>query len=202
MESAPVLADIDNDGGYEILVAGADGDLHVFDHKGRRLWRFRTPTEGSIKFSLPVADIDDDSHLETVFMDDELLYCIDLYDRSVEWTFKPETPHHYSNYNTFADVTGDGDIDVLVVAPSLYIISSAGEHLASFDTEKLHRDDRALNGMWSGDLDGDGLVEILVKFEGDGLFCLETGSPYVEENMPWPKPLRNLENRAIIPMEG
>jgi outer membrane protein assembly factor BamB len=200
MESAPVAADVDMDGKYELLVADANGDFHIFGPKGERLWRFRTPTEGSIKFSFPVADIDDDSHLETVFMDDELLYCIDLYDRSIEWTFMPETPDHYSNYNTFADVTGDGRIDVLVVAPSLYVLSSKGEHLVSFDTAKLHRNDRALNGMWSGDLDGDGMVEILVKFEGDGLFCLETGSLYVEENMPWPKPLGNPENRAVIPM--
>jgi outer membrane protein assembly factor BamB len=197
----PVAADVDNDGRYEIIFTGPDGDLYVLSDRGKKEWRFRKPTEGTVRFGIPIGDIDGDSHMETCFMDDELLYCIDLYDRSIEWTFKPETPNHYSNYNTFADVTGDGEIDVLVVAPCLYVLSNRGIHLASFDTPKLIRDDRALSGMWSGDLDDDGLVEILVKFEGDGLYCLATGSTYKAENMIWPKCLHNNENRPVVPME-
>jgi len=202
MMVTPVAADVDNDGEYEVVLTGPDGDLYVLSHKGKKEWRFRKPTQGLVRFGLPIGDIDGDSHLETCFMDDELVYCLDLYDRSIEWTFKPETPNHYSNYNTFADVTGDGEIDVLIVAPCLYVLSNKGVHLASFDTAKLVRNDRALSGMWSGDLNGDGLVEILVKFEGDGLYCLSTGSPYKAEDMVWPKCLLNLENRPVVPTEG
>jgi outer membrane protein assembly factor BamB len=200
LRSTPVAADVDRDGRYEILVGGADGNLHILNEKGKQEWRFVTPTSGELTFTFPVADINGDSGLETCFMDDELIYCLDLYEKSVKWTFKPENPNHYSNYNTFADVTGDGEIDVLIVAPCLYVLSNKGTHEAIFRTEEMRWEGRAENGMWSGDLNGDGLVEILVKFEGDGLYCLATEAPYNESLSPWAKSLCNIENRPVIPL--
>lgn len=199
--TTPVAADVDKDGRYEILIAGQDGNFYVLNEKGELEWRFDTPTSGALDFSFPVADIDGDSNLETCFMDDELVYCIDLYTHEQEWTFKPINPHHYSNYNTFADVTGDGEIDVLIVAPCLYILSNEGKVQAFFDTSKIIHEERAENGVWSGDLNGDGLVEILVKFDRDALYCLTTGAAYDESRMPWPKSLCNTINRPLVQIE-
>jgi len=199
LESNPVAADVDKDQRYEMLVAGQDGDFYVLNADGELEWKFQTTlTTGSLAFTFPLGDIDDDGNLETCFMDDELVYCIDLFTHEMEWSFKPAHPDHYSNYNTFADVTGDGEIDVLVVASSLYILSNKGKVQAAFDTSALLHDERAENGMWSGDLNGDGLVEILVKFDGDALYCLTTGAVYDEPKMPWPKSLRNLINEPVV----
>ena len=126
-------------------------------------------------------------------------YFIDLYTHQLEWTYKPPYPDHYSNYNTFADVTGDGAIDVLITAPNLIILSNQGHVQGSYDTSDLIHNKRAENGVWSGDLNKDGIIEILVKFDGDALYCLTTGKPYNPGKMPWPKSLQNSINRPVVP---
>ena len=51
-----------------------------------------------------------------------------------------------------------------------------------------------------GDASQDGIVDILVKFDGDALYCLSTDAPYNPDLAIWPKSLRDLLNRAVVPI--
>jgi len=207
--STPVVADVDMDGRYEVVAMDDAGSFLCLSSKGRLLWRsYPSASHGfgsAFRCEFPVADIDGDGHLETVVMDDSCVYCVDLTaEGQVEWTFDGCNASPWSNYDLFADVTGDGEIDVLLVAPCLYVLTNKGMVQGVFDTGKIRPmfAGRAESGMWAGDVDDDGVVEILVKFEGDEFYCLSMDGEYDASNMPWPKTHLCLENRPVLPIQG
>jgi outer membrane protein assembly factor BamB len=74
---SPVLADLDGDGGAEVIAGFEDGSLHVVDARSGALrWRFRTGRE-EIEASPAVADVDGDG-LSEVFVagHDRHLFCL------------------------------------------------------------------------------------------------------------------------------
>jgi len=84
LDSSPAAADIDLDQRYEILVLGHDGNFYVLSENGELEWRYVTEQgKGPLSFTCPLGDIDDDGNLETCFMDDDLVYFMDLY--TFEW---------------------------------------------------------------------------------------------------------------------
>jgi len=202
LQSIPIAADVDKDDRYELIIGSNDGNLYILDENGEEEWSFKTPlSAGKLQYSFPIGDIDKDTNLETCFIDDKYVYCVDLYSKQQEWRFAPSNPDDSNNYNLFADVTGDGEIDVLVVSPSLYVLSNKGELQAVFNTTRISHDYWAQSGPWIGDLDGDGKIEILVKLAGDGLYCLETDAVMDPSLIPWPKIVSNTLNRPVIPIK-
>jgi outer membrane protein assembly factor BamB len=198
-----VVADVNNDGEYEILASNDEGRLYCISFYGTELWHWEAytmPGDEMFRFEFPVGDIDNDGHLEAVLMSNYMVYCVDCFTGATKWDFKPYYPAHWGNYHLLADVTGDGEVDVLVLAPLLYVLDNKGNVQAKFPTQNLVMNDRAESGMWAGDVDKDGVTEILFKYEGDDFYCVTLGGAYDASNMPWPQMQYNSQNRVVIEM--
>ena len=166
-DSGPSIADLDGDGRAEVLVGDASGALSCFDHTGALRWRFAG--DGSRMGPVLVADIYDtpgqeiivtshDSHIYALTSNGEWLW--DLYFE--DDLFPNSTP-------ILADVNGDA-------VPELYI-GGGLHHFYAIDLERvavkvaenvyLH-----VNGcIAAGDVNGDGLDEVLFGNKGGALWC-------------------------------
>jgi len=198
-----VVADVNNDGEYEVLASNDEGRLYCISFYGTELWYWQADTQPGdemFRFEFPLGDIDNDGHLEAVLMSNYMVYCVDTFTGKTKWKFSPTYPAHWGNYHLLADVTGDGEVDVLVLAPELYVLDNKGNVQAMFPTVDLVMNDRAESGMWAGDVDKDGITEILAKFEGDDFYCLTLGGAYDASKMPWPQMQQNSQNRVVIPI--
>jgi len=127
------------------------------------------------------------------------LCCIDTFTGQTKWDFDPYYPAHRGNCHLLADVAGDGKVDVLVLAPELYVLDNEGNIQATFPTQNLRMNDRAECGMWAGDVDKDDITEILFKCEGDDLYCVTLGGAYDPTKMPWPQMRTTPKTTAYYP---
>ena len=95
------------------------------------------------------------------------------------------------------DVTGDGEVDIVTGKDPLYILDGRGELQAMFSPSAPARLEFAPTIC---DLDDDGKVEIVAKFQGDDLYVLTTDGIYHPETMIWPTAFRNRRNNQAIAM--
>jgi len=198
-----VVADVNNDGEYEILAPNDEGRLYCVSYFGTELWHWTAdtmPGDEKFRFDIPLGDIDNDGHMETVLMSNYMAYCVDCFTGKTKWKFKPAYPAHWGNYQVFGDVTGDGQVDVVMVAPCLYVLDNRGNVQAIFNTTKLRQNDRAESGVCLADVDKDGKTEILFKFDGDDFYCVTLGGKYDATKMPWPQMQHNSQNWCVIPI--
>ena len=135
--AAPTLADLTGDGRLEVIVAGADQRLYVWDAEGERLAGYplelcQPETCGARVVSSPaIGDVDGDGDLEIVIGTNEvpiggagLLYLIDVETASVVegWpkardglinqSILPIIGEGHVTSVALADVDGDGDLEI------------------------------------------------------------------------------------------
>jgi hypothetical protein len=73
-ESSPVVADLNGDGDFEILIGGFDHLLHVVNESGDRVQYWPAPTTAGITATPTVADLDGNGTLEVIVVSDYDLY--------------------------------------------------------------------------------------------------------------------------------
>ena len=172
----PTIADIDRDGGCELLVASWDGCLYCLDGgTGGEEWRFKT--SASIRSPPIVADVNKDSEYEALVWDDAgSLFCVSLFGAEI-WNFTLPTPEARSPKlgQPIGDVDGDGSLEMAVVSDSgLYCIDIGGSspvlqweiNVSKWTEEGRFGGANAMPSAWSGytlmaDIDGDGRQEFL-----------------------------------------
>jgi len=127
-----VLADLENDGDMEIVVAYGGGTVRVFDHNGSLVWS-RQPTPGYELRSLGVYDLDNDSDLEILIastrsFDQWWVYEHNGNERVGNWPqHSPDdningwTAGAYNQNLTAADLTNDGFAEIIGPNDTHYI---------------------------------------------------------------------------------
>jgi hypothetical protein len=159
----PALADIDNDGKQEIIIATQDMKLYVFNETGGNEpgWPVTLPSYAA--GGVAVGDIDGDGTKEIVVtvrnVGDVIAYHPD----------GTEMWHTWINSNLFfnpspvlADLTGDGKLEAICPASNgkLYAIQYAGWPV-TYSTHTYTESSPVV-----GDVNGDGSVDVLLGDEG------------------------------------
>jgi Bacterial Ig-like domain/Peptidase M10 serralysin C terminal/FG-GAP-like repeat/RTX calcium-binding nonapeptide repeat (4 copies)/Putative Ig domain/Bacterial Ig domain len=189
--SAPTLADIDGDGDLDLLVGASDGTLKYYKNTGSGIAPSYTVQTGTANpfngidigsYSTPTfADIDGDGDLDLLVgeYDGTLKYYKNTGSGiAPSYTVQTGTANPFNGIDigstsapTFADIDGDGDLDLLVGAGdgTLKYYKNAGSAIApsyTVQTGTANPFDGIDIGSYSkptlADIDGDGDLDLLV----------------------------------------
>ena len=102
------------------------------------------------------------------------------------------TASHWTSYQTIADIDGDGEIEIIWLAPFPIITDGATGRVEGYyvnDHVAINR--RQENGGWWGDVDGDGISEYICELNGNShretqVYCLTMNGCFPAES-PWPE---------------
>jgi uncharacterized membrane protein len=183
--TVPVLADISGDGTLDIITAQGN-TLKVYEYDGLAgleiLWTYTltNTTFRSGTFGGPaVADLSGDGQPEIIINWGPRIEAIKA-DGSLYWSYYTEDDRHFRpSPVTVADVTGDGEIN-LITASAVEALFSVSHHDMMVLTKEGELvwmqavDDRtaSASGVAAQDLTGDGVWEILWNGSHDGFLVL------------------------------
>jgi outer membrane protein assembly factor BamB len=134
VKSPPTVADINDDGEFEVIFGSNDGHLYVLDRFGSELWRYTA--RGPIINQPAIGDVDGDNVLEIIFGGyyryggDPYLYVINADDGSLLWEF--ESTNFNGSFRGFQaspllyDITGEGVLDILIGSMDYYFYAFDG----------------------------------------------------------------------------
>ncbi len=187
INSTPVIADIDNAGGFEIVVGGYDGKLYAFNSAGEELWSYTT--EDPVLVKPLVAELDDSSAgKEIVFASADssmgyprsFIYMLaadgtKIWQQFASWTGVQSSP-------IAGDLDGNGDLELMMgtndgelrvwnTDGSNFIWTGGSASAAIADSPVL------------GDVDGDGVNEVVAASDDGNIYAWEASGAAVEG---WP----------------
>ncbi|MBI5000070.1 MAG: right-handed parallel beta-helix repeat-containing protein [Euryarchaeota archaeon] len=174
--ASPAVADINADGLKEILV-NCEDFLVCYDKNGSELWRFNcsVSTTSSSDTGPTVADLDLDGNYEILFgIPEGHFYCIN-HTGQLLWE-KNYTVYSWSP--GVGDFSGSPDLEVLVSFDGIRCLDKDGNELWYNNTDWVL-------GAVSGDIDRDGGVELLVRFQGN-MTCIKTPGASPDGYLEWP----------------
>jgi len=204
-----IVADVNKDGEYEALVwtdAPASAVI-CLTHSGEELWRWTHPRPGAnIRMCQALGDVDKDGSMDMVVMTTDAAFLIDIggvvpltkWEANFsQWSEERLLPpgammSHWSSYQTIADIDGDGELEILWLAP--YPIVTDGETgmpEAFYLNDHVATQRWADNGGWWGDVDQDGVSEWICELRGKTysrtqIYCLTLSGQFPAES-PWPE---------------
>jgi hypothetical protein len=111
--STPALGDVDNDGGIEVVIGSADGNIYILDGVSG-VQEYSYATSGIVHASAAIANLDSDPYLEVVIGSvDGKVYCLqwDGIVGTVEWTYNTGSPIYSSA--AIGDIDNDGNLEIV-----------------------------------------------------------------------------------------
>ncbi|MDR7522304.1 MAG: PQQ-binding-like beta-propeller repeat protein [Armatimonadota bacterium] len=151
--------DADGDGVLEIYAADWAGAVHALTPQGRLRWTYRTPGPVTSYNGLAVADLDRDGTKEIVFgVQNGWVVALSPAGRAL-WQFQRRG--HISGSVIVGDFDRDGQLEVVAGSHNgfAYLIGPRGQ--PKWEHQLGGR--LAYMGITAEDLDGDGLVEVLIN---------------------------------------
>ena len=182
---SPTIADADGDGQLEVVDADRSGVVRLVSGSGVVEWQTNLDPV-YIQTTPAVADVDGDGVAEIfVGNDSAKVYSLEGSDGSVNWVFRTEQkPMSYVHGLSLADADGDGKLELLV-SNSVYnnpvdTIYCLNAEDGSVQWQVGIAGDP--HGAFTGDVDGDGLIEIVDGTARDSaLWVFDTESLGEEE---------------------
>ena len=205
MFGPPVPADLDEDGDLEILLGynyGGASQAQCFHHDGSAYAGFPLQIATSSQlFYLGLGDVTADGTPELIAFENHLsgdyrVFVLDMTTGSVLSGWPYGSSDWPKGFPTVVDVNGDDVQEICFVTDGgeLYALSGAGQVIAGFPKAMASP---AISGVAAGDIDADGLFE-LVAATWDGLvYAWDTTSPALARNADWPVRGVNARNTGI-----
>jgi len=189
LKSSPIIADLYGNSMGEVFVGGDDGHLYGYMVGGNALTGFPFIAGDKIRSSPAIGDVDIDGNNELVFgSHDGTLYIVSLVGTQ-------ETAYAQSGYivgsPSLVDMDADGDLEIVFTTQ---LGSNSGELFAihhdgtDVDGFPVNIDEKMLVGPATGDLEGDGFIDIVLCTWDDNIYAIDnTGSvkagfPYLSTN--------------------
>lgn len=227
-----VLADLDENGTLEIIVAGEDEDgangIWALQNGREDLagWPVLLPAIEDWISTVPVCvDFDGDGRKEVIIAyyswDFAHVYAFN-HDGSPfkeNPSYLPEglllTVQNTLGHIVIADIDGDGSQNIISRGGYLFPYATSYEKIFVWEPDGTPTPGFPIitptpstsifstpNTPLVDDIDGDGLTEILLCGDATGLFVWNLETPYISENMIWPKYLGDDKNSGVNPNRG
>jgi hypothetical protein len=174
--SAPCVADVDNDGKDEIIVATQGDQLHVFNDDGTEVSGFPVALSNDVSGSPAVGDVDGDGQLDiVVYTKDGNLRAIrgntgvQLWSRSVVGSVNT---NFFGSSPAIGDVNGDGKLETFVATHDGKLTGTTftGTNLTGFP-QTYSISTYTESSPIIADIDGDGLRDILIGSEEKAIWA-------------------------------
>ncbi len=184
--SSPAVADLDNDGTMEVIGAaytlfvlkGEDGTLQwSVDPDGSRVWP-----------GVVVADVDDDGDLEIVTAHGGGY--VNLFDHAGNTVWSQHPASNEFRSLAIADLDNNGDMEIVVGQARLdklnvWVLEHSGSVRAGWP--QLSNDEGSAAGLYNdniglGDLDGDGVLELVIPSDTITLCAYEPDGSHLATN--------------------
>jgi serine protease len=167
---SPSAGDIDEDGLDEIVYAGFDSSLHVWNADGTEVSGFPTRLNGQVRSAPSIGDVDGDSHLEiavTVYTTGDL-YLID-HTGQVMSGFPVHISPSLSSTPSLVDINGDGNLEIILGSSdgNLCAFNVSGHEITGYP---IPISGSVFGTAAVGDITGDGLPDIIVGTYSGNLY--------------------------------
>ena len=189
LKSSPIIADLYGNSMGEVFVGGDNGNLYGFMVGGNSLTGFPFSAGDKIRSSPAVGDVDNDGNNEVVFgSHDGGLYIISLVGTQ-------EMVYLQNGYivgsPALVDMDADGDMEIVFTTQrgsnsgELFAIHHDGTDMEGFP---VNIDEKMLVGPATGDLEGDGIIDIVLCTWEDNVYAIDNagltkpGFPYTSTN--------------------
>jgi len=201
---SPVWADLDGDGQDELLVATEVEGITAFRTDGTRLWTYRQDIAGNplvIRCPITAQDIDGDGRAEVFVCDRWGPLCLNSTGK-LRWHQRPG--HEFLSGLTVADLEGDGRYDVLCAAKDdnlLFRLEAESGNIV-WQIPLLAGCDVYSNSYYpTGDLDGDGRLEVIACDDNGNIYCLNSQGQHLWTFLT-PKPVHTAATVADLEKTG
>jgi hypothetical protein len=199
--ASPAVGDLDGDGVPEIVFTSWDSTLYAVraDLSVPAGFPKSVPVHEDWDSSPALGDLDGDGHPDVVVgSNDHRLYAFSGIDGDPLPGFpvylqSPQGTASTRSSPVLADVTGNGDIDIVIGDRNgwLHGFDHTGQPLSGFPLRTGNRID-ASPLVW--DVDGDGLVEIVVESYDQLMYCWDAPWAFDPARAPWPMFKGNQQN--------
>jgi len=194
MFGPPVPADLDNDGDLEIILgyyAGSTSIAVAVNHDGSVVTGFPiTIATGSQLFYLGLGDITDDGQPELLAFDNQLssgyrVWAIDIPSGAPLSGWPVALANWPEGFPTVVDLDCDGcqDICFTTNGGEVRALSKDGTELGGFPKMMINS---SISGVAAGDIDGDGLYELVAATWDGWVYAWDTDGMITEGNCDWP----------------
>jgi len=172
--SVPCLADVDNDGKDEIIVATQGDQLFAFNEDGTQVSGFPVALSNDVQGSPAVGDVDGNGQLDIVVYDKSgNVRAIRGNNGTALWTRAlTSNSNFFGPSPAIGDVNGDGKLETFIPTPDgkLYGLTDTGTNLAGFPTT-YSTTTYTESSPVIADIDGDGLRDVLIGSEEKTLWA-------------------------------
>lgn len=202
----PFLADLDGDGDLEIIagISGSQGMIHAWHHDGAAVngWPIQVGNANQL-FEYCLGDMTGDGVPELIVLTNYRLesgiyraYVMDIATGAVLAGWPVDVTATNRGVPAVADITGNGQAELLFVTDGgeLHGYTVDGEPVTGYPK---HMSYPSLSGVSTGDVDGDGLVEIVTSTISGNVYVWDTSGSFAVSGGGWSMRRFNARNTGV-----
>jgi hypothetical protein len=170
--SSPAVGDINGDGVMDVVAGFPNGGIYAWRTDTGARWLEHWTGPGAVQASPGLVDYDRDGRLDIVFANTHGDVGVLTWDKRTIFYAKIGTSGNWSGVfatPVVADVDRDGALDVIVSGFDQYLHAwGPGTNPRELPGFPIHLQDTSWSSPAVGDIDGDGIEEIVVGWDCDG----------------------------------